>query len=67
MSPILEDPVYLELVRAPEGREPVIVRCSNCHWRFVGMYTPMPISDAATVMKHMTCPMCACRKIVVHE
>lgn len=54
-------------VPVPEGRKPVAVRCSRCEWVFVGMYTPMGIDASVTVMKHMTCPMCACRKILVHE
>lgn len=49
-----------------EKREPLWVKCSKCQFRFIGMYTPMPIRDAETVMSRMTCPMCACTKILVH-
>jgi hypothetical protein len=37
----------------------MIVTCQPCGQVWIGMYTPMPIKDAARVMKNLTCPMCA--------
>lgn len=51
--------------KVDEKREPLWVTCSKCKFRFIGMYTPMAINDAETVMRRMTCPMCACTKIGV--
>lgn len=42
-----------------EKREPVWVKCAECLHRWIAMYTPMPISDAAKIMGKMMCPMCA--------
>lgn len=42
-----------------EPREPLWVICHDCHHSWIGMYLPLPIADAATVMKKLCCPMCA--------
>ena len=46
---------------------PVTVKCSNCDHQWIGLYLPMPISDAAKVMKNLTCPQCACTKIMIGD
>ncbi len=40
-------------------RLPLIVVCKPCGHFWIGMYTPMPMADAARVMHNLTCPMCA--------
>lgn len=48
-----------------EPKNPVWVTCSACSHRWIGLYLPMPISDAAKAMKRLTCPKCANTKILV--
>lgn len=51
----------LEFDRSQGGldREAVPVECISCGHAWIGLYTPMPIADAARVMKNLMCPMCA--------
>ena len=42
-----------------EKREPQPVMCSECLHKWTGFYLPLPIQDAARVMKNLTCPNCA--------
>lgn len=65
MSPVLEDPVYRQIVRAPADRKPILGQCKRCRWVFVVLYIPLAINDVATLMQRATCPMCAFKKIVV--
>lgn len=46
-----------------EPKNPMWVSCSDCRHRWVGLYLPMPIVDAAKALKRLTCPMCASTKI----
>lgn len=48
-----------------EPKNPMWVTCSSCSHRWIGLYLPMPISDAAKAMGRLTCPKCACTKILV--
>jgi hypothetical protein len=48
-----------------EPKRPMWVTCSNCDHRWIGLYLPMPIRDAAKAMGRLTCPKCACSKILV--
>jgi hypothetical protein len=54
--------VPLDQVRRPQH-----VECLECGHTWVGFYLPMPIMDAARVMKALACPMCAAdgRRIVI--
>lgn len=42
-----------------EEKQPNVVQCKACGHSWVGFYLPMPIRDAARVMKNLTCPKCA--------
>ena len=53
-----------ELLPAEE-RNPLWVKCSDCKHRWLGLYLPMAVQDAAKAMGRLTCPMCACSKILV--
>lgn len=35
------------------------VQCKPCGHRWIGFYLPLPIRDAARIMKNLTCPKCA--------
>jgi DNA-directed RNA polymerase subunit RPC12/RpoP len=48
-----------------EPKREMWVTCSNCSHRWIGLYLPMPIREAARVMGRLTCPKCACSKILV--
>lgn len=48
-----------------EAKNPVWVECDKCQHRFIGLYLPMALSDAANVMKRLTCPMCANSRILL--
>ena len=45
------------------------VQCKPCGHRWIGFYLPLPIADAAKVMKRMMCPLCAAdsAKIIVFD
>lgn len=40
-------------------RQAVVVTCKPCGHAWIGLYTPMPLKEAARVMSKLTCPMCA--------
>lgn len=42
-----------------EQRKPNAVMCSRCLHSWIGFYLPLPIGDAARIMKNLTCPNCA--------
>lgn len=50
-------------------RRPNWVECRTCGQSWVGFYLPLPISDAAKIMKNLTCPNCASGsdKIVIFD
>lgn len=50
-----------------EPKNPMWVTCSACSHRWIGLYLPMPISDAAKAMGRLTCPKCANTKIMVSD
>lgn len=56
----------MEQVRSEsESKTPMWVTCSACNHRWIGLYLPMPIDDAAKAMGRLTCPKCVCTKIFV--
>lgn len=40
-------------------KNPTWVTCGACGHTWTGIILPMPISDAARVLKNLTCPNCA--------
>lgn len=52
-----------------DERIPNYVKCKPCGHRWMGFYLPMPITDAARIMKNLTCPNCAAtsKSIVVFD
>lgn len=47
-----------------DGTNPMWVVCSACNHRWIGLYLPMPIREAAKAMGRLTCPKCANTKIM---
>lgn len=41
-----------------KSRQPNPVMCSRCLHSWVGFYLPLPINDAARIMRNLTCPNC---------
>lgn len=35
------------------------VQCKPCGFKWIGLYTPMPVADVALVMLSLCCPVCA--------
>lgn len=51
---------------APEAE--MRVRCGACHHTWVGLYLPMLLVKAATVMKRLSCPRCGeTKRIFLYE
>ncbi len=46
-------------------KTPFKARCAGCEHVFVVYRLPMPMNDAARLMKQAACPMCAGKKLFV--
>jgi len=51
--------IVLEVDPKDTPKQAMTVTCVKCEHAWIGLYLPMPISDAARVMKNLTCPQCA--------
>lgn len=52
-----------------DSQDAMWVECKACKHRWIGLYLPQPIRDAARIMKNLTCPKCAAgsREIVIFD
>ena len=41
-----------------EDRKPVFVQCQSCDHVWIGLYTPMDLAVAASILMDMHCPKC---------
>jgi hypothetical protein len=41
------------------GKTPFNVMCEKCKHIWTALYTPMPMADAARILKSLRCPVCA--------
>ena len=48
-----------------EPKNPMWVTCGKCSHYWIGLYLPMPITEAAKIMGRLTCPKCGNTKIYV--
>jgi hypothetical protein len=48
-----------------DERSALWVTCDKCKHRWIGLYLPMALMDAAKAMGRLTCPMCANTRIMV--